>query len=58
MNKSKQVYVNILGETEEDLTCDNLSCYHKFSVHGKRSHRKEMNCVCKNPTNKALGVKK
>jgi hypothetical protein len=49
---------NVIGEVEDDPTCDFSRCYHKFSVHGKHSHQKEMNCVCRHPRNKALGVNK
>ena len=54
MNK-QQVVMNVF-EVEEDPVCDFCSCYHKFSIHGKRSHQKQFNCICKHPTNKALGV--
>ena len=57
---NKQQMVNVMGEEmeEEDLICSFHSCYHPFSIHGKRSHQKKFNCVCKHPTNKALGVNK
>ena len=53
---NKQVYLNVLGESEDDPICSFMDCYHPFSIHGKRSHQKKFNCVCKHPTNKALGV--
>ena len=58
MLKQEIVIQNVLGEVEDDPTCDFFSCYHKFSVHGKHSHMKELNCVCRHPRNKALGVSK
>jgi hypothetical protein len=54
-SKRRLVFTNILGEKEEPV-CDNLSCYHKFSIHGHRSHIAEFNCVCKSPHNAAIGI--
>jgi hypothetical protein len=51
----KPTFTNILGEREEPV-CDFLNCYHKFSVHGHRSHQAELNCICNHPTNAALGI--
>jgi len=48
--------INILGEEENDPICDYLNCYHRFSIHGHRSHELELNCVCKSPGNKGLGL--
>ena len=50
------VFTNILGEKEEEPVCDYLNCYHKFSLHGHRSHQAELNCICNHPTNAALGI--
>src|SRR5919202_321068 len=51
--QTKQV-VDVLGEEECDPTCDFLNCYHRFSLHGHRSH--QLSCVCHHPKNAALGV--
>ena len=32
MSKQQTVIRNIIGEVEEDPTCDFSRCYHKFSV--------------------------
>ena len=50
-------FTNILGEQEE-LICSFRSCYHKFSLHGHRSHQTEFNCTCNHPTNASLGMVK
>lgn len=50
--------VNVLGQTENDPICDFENCYHRFSVHGKRSHILEYNCKCNHPTNAAAGAKR
>jgi hypothetical protein len=47
--QQNQKFKNILGEEEEDLVCDFLNCYDKFSLHGNRSHQNEFNCVCNHP---------
>jgi len=42
------------GQEEEDPICSFRSCYHKFSIHGHRSHQLEFNCVCVHPQNHAI----
>jgi hypothetical protein len=53
---TRKKIVNILGQEESDPIYDFLNCYHRFSLHGHRSHQVEFNCVCNHPTNAALGV--
>jgi hypothetical protein len=54
--QTKTTFTNILGEKEEEPVCDFLNCYHKFSLHGHRSHQTELNCICNHLTNAALGI--
>jgi hypothetical protein len=56
LQQPKLTFTNILGEKEEEPVCDFLNCYHKFSLHGHRSHQAELNCICNHPTNAALGI--
>jgi hypothetical protein len=46
----------IKGEEENDPVCDYLSCYHRFSIHYHRSYEVELNCFCKSPSNRGLGL--
>jgi hypothetical protein len=48
--------INVFGENELDPVCNFEKCYHAFSIHGHRSHQRELNCVCRHPTNSALGI--
>jgi hypothetical protein len=50
--------INVFGEEEIDSICTYQNCYHKFSLHGHRSHQADFNCVCNHPTNPALGINK
>ena len=52
----EQPIVNVSDQNEPDPVCNFEKCYHHFSIHGHRSHQKEFNCVCKHPTNSALGI--
>ena len=53
---NKQTVVNVFGEVEDDPICSFMDCYHPYSVHGKRSHDRHKNCVCKHFRNSAIGA--
>jgi hypothetical protein len=54
MQQQTKKFTNVLGQEEEDPICSFRSCYHKFSIHGNRSHQLELNCVCVHPQNHAI----
>ena len=54
--KQEIVIRNVLGKSEDDPICSFRDCYHPLSIHGKRSHMKHKNCVCKHFRNSAIGI--
>ena len=47
--------INVFGQKTEPI-CNYYSCYHKFSLHGSRTHT--TSCHCKHPVNSIIGVSK
>jgi hypothetical protein len=46
--------IDVFGQKIEPI-CNYYRCYHKFSLHGSRTH---VSCHCKHPVNSIIGVSK
>jgi hypothetical protein len=49
-----KVIIDVFGQKIEPI-CNYYRCYHKFSLHGCRTHT---SCHCKHPVNSIIGVSK